>query len=376
MTSICLNMIVRNEARVIRRCLDSARPFISSWVIVDTGSTDGTQQLIREHLAGIPGELFERPWKNFEHNRNEALQLAKGRAEHVLLLDADDLLVPAPGFRMPKLHADELQLRVRTGDLSYYRTQIVRASLPWRYVGVTHEVIEGPSPRTAQRLEGLVLQTTDEGSRKVEGRKFREDVAMLREALETEPDNARYVFYLAQSHRGLGELDEAIATYEKRAAMGGWPEEIWYSLYQVAVLTERAGRDRCAVVEAYLRAYDNRPQRAEPLCDLARFHRERGEHAVAHLFAARAVTIERPDDILFLQDSTYEWRSLDEYAVSAFHVGKIKESLDATQRLLSGNKLPGAQRPRVEANRALCVERLGQSGRAERNRRKRKRKGT
>ena len=57
MTKICLNMIVKNEAHVIRRGLDTVKPFIHHWVIVDTGSTDGTQEIIREHLKDIPGEL-------------------------------------------------------------------------------------------------------------------------------------------------------------------------------------------------------------------------------------------------------------------------------------------------------------------------------
>jgi glycosyltransferase involved in cell wall biosynthesis len=75
--AICLNMIVKNEAHVVRETLDSAAPYISSWVIVDTGSDDGTQDLIANHMArlGIPGELHERPWRNFGHNRTEALSL-------------------------------------------------------------------------------------------------------------------------------------------------------------------------------------------------------------------------------------------------------------------------------------------------------------
>src|SRR5258708_39069818 len=88
---ICLNMIVKNEAPVIQRCLASVMPLIDTWVIVDTGSMDGTQQLIRETLAHLPGELHERPWVDFAHNRSEALELARGFGEYIFVIDADEV---------------------------------------------------------------------------------------------------------------------------------------------------------------------------------------------------------------------------------------------------------------------------------------------
>ena len=98
--SICLNMIVKNEAHVVCECLDSVAPYISSWVIVDTGSDDGTQDLIRTHMArlGIPGDLHQRPWHNFGHNRTEAINLAQGHADYIWVMDADDLMVGTPDF--------------------------------------------------------------------------------------------------------------------------------------------------------------------------------------------------------------------------------------------------------------------------------------
>src|SRR5262249_51552449 len=81
MARICLNMIVKDEALVIGRCLDSVLTFIATWVVVvDTGSTDGTQDRVRDLLRSRLGALHERPWKNFGENRNEALGHAGGTA--------------------------------------------------------------------------------------------------------------------------------------------------------------------------------------------------------------------------------------------------------------------------------------------------------
>ncbi|HEX3250433.1 MAG TPA: glycosyltransferase, partial [Pyrinomonadaceae bacterium] len=96
--TICLNMIVRNEAAVIERCLNSVKGFIDHWVIVDTGSTDGTQQLIRQCMRNLPGELIERPWIDFAHNRSEALEFARGKSDYVFVIDADELLVQDQDF--------------------------------------------------------------------------------------------------------------------------------------------------------------------------------------------------------------------------------------------------------------------------------------
>ena len=94
--SLCLTMIVRNEQAFIERCLASIKPHIDSWTIVDTGSTDDTKKLIRKALKGVPGKLHEREFVNFGHNRTEALALAKGTADWLLLLDADETVEVHP----------------------------------------------------------------------------------------------------------------------------------------------------------------------------------------------------------------------------------------------------------------------------------------
>src|ERR1051326_1134569 len=111
--TICLNMIVKNESEVIERCLNSVKHLIDYWVIVDTGSNDGTQEVIKNFLRDIPGELLERPWVDFAHNRNEALFAAKDKADYLLFLDADEIWQYSPKFSLPVLDQDAYYVAVR-----------------------------------------------------------------------------------------------------------------------------------------------------------------------------------------------------------------------------------------------------------------------
>ena len=139
--TICLSMIVKDETPVIRRCLDSVRPLIDCWAIVDTGSSDGTQEIVREHLRDLPGTLVERPWVDFAHNRNEALDLAREAADYVFVIDADEVVEYAAGFALPPLEADVYDVETYYDGCTYLRKQLLRASLPWRYRGVVHEYL-------------------------------------------------------------------------------------------------------------------------------------------------------------------------------------------------------------------------------------------
>src|SRR5437868_3646767 len=93
--SLCLSMIVKNEAHVIARCLRSVRPFISCFSISDTGSTDNTMEIIREEMKGIPGVLTSDPWVDFSTNRNIAMKGVQG--DYIFTIDADETFEAKPG---------------------------------------------------------------------------------------------------------------------------------------------------------------------------------------------------------------------------------------------------------------------------------------
>jgi len=360
---VCLNMIVKDELHVIARCFASVLPFIDTWAIIDTGSSDGTQRAIVEYFAGVgkPGVLEERPWKDFGTNRTEALELARGRAEYTLIIDADEVFEVPDGFAWPQLRGDAYQILHRSGqtETHFWLTKLVRSALPWRYVGVLHEALQCSEAHRVERLEGPLIHGLFDSARNrlSQEEKYTRDARVLEAALEKEPNNARYVFYLGQSWRDARQYDNSLAAYRRRASMEGWEEEGWYAQFQVARCLEHLGR-RAEAIAAYLAAYQRRPTRAEPLCDLARMHRESGDFFVAYLFAKTADEIARPDDTLFVDDAVYRWRSRDERSIAAYWTGRYAECADLSRRLLDGELLPTRQRERVQKNLRFALDKL------------------
>jgi len=348
--SICLCMIVKDEAGVIERCLGSVRGLIDCWVICDTGSSDGTQELVRDACEGVPGELHERPWVDFGHNRTELMELARGKADFLLLLDAD-MTVSYDESGLRDLAADSYMLR-HAEEPEYWIKRLVRGDRRWWYVGATHEYIATEGPDRTENLGAIVVSHGGDGGNRAE--KFERDLRLLSDELEREPDNARTVFYLAQTLRDLGRLEESIGLYRRRVGMGGWEEEVFYALYQVGVLSERVGR-REEAIAALFDAWAKRPQRAEPLYELAWMFREREQYHAAGLVSGRGIQIPVPSDRLFVHRWVYRWGLLFEHSIAAYWVGRPREALEACDRLLAMPDLSDPYRTQTEENRAHCL---------------------
>lgn len=346
-------MIVKDEAPVIDRCLASVIPFIDRWVVVDTGSADDTPHRVQACLCSIPGELHHQPWQNFAHNRNEALALARGAADYLFFIDADEHLELPAAFDRSGLAADGYHLECEYAGTTFARCALVASRHPWRWEGVVHEALHCGEPYSLDTLHGPRIVIAHDGARSRDPATYLKDAALLEEAVRTDPSHARNVFYLAQSYRDAGQWARSREWYLRRAAMGGWDEEVWYSLYQTAVLHERLGAPPDEVTAAYLRAFDARPSRAEPLVQLARYHRVRGAYPLALLFARSAARVPRPPDLLFVDVAAYAWRALDELSIAAFYAGDVDDGRAAADRLLAESLFPESERARIVANRGF-----------------------
>lgn len=354
MATIGLCMIVKNEAMVIARCLKSVADWVDTWTIVDTGSTDNTAEVIQvtTQALGISGRLYHRPWRNFGHNRSEAIALAREHSDYLFVIDADEILQWRGGPR-PELLADAYSYIIHHGELCYERTAILSTRLPWRYVGVLHEYPDCGKPIKAHVLRGLSVLYGYDGARSRNPQKFLDDAVVLEEALETEPDNARYWFYLAQSWRDAGCLEKAIVCYTKRASMASWEEEAWYSQYQVARLQSQLGLPLAQISESFRLAYERRPARAESLFWWAVALRAQQQWHSALLLLKTAFSLALSADSLFVEPDCYGWRCADELALALFHTNCKADAQKAWSVALQLNA-PAEERVRIEANMRNC----------------------
>lgn len=360
--TIGLVMIMRDEAAIVRRCLDSVRPLVDYVLVVDTGSRDDSADVVRSWLAeaGIRGEVINAPWRDFAFNRT--LSLAKLREhsdiDYALVMDADDVVAFDGGFDPAHFKASLdlpcYEIEVRLGLLKFWRPQLFSNRLDFGYRGVLHEFLAGPKEATPVGfISGLRIDAGIDGIRSRNPNRWRDDVATLSQALESETDpflRARYTFYLANCHMELGDREEARRLFLLRADLPIWPPERALSLYHAARMAEALNHPDTEVIGSYLKAYEADPSRAEPLHGAMSYCRRHDKPHQAYLIGKHAVTMMEPARGLFVETWIYDYGLFEEFSVAAYRSGHYRECRDILEKILADGKIPASALPRIREN--------------------------
>ncbi len=282
-------MIVKNESHIIEETLAHLCDYFkfSYWVISDTGSTDGTQDLIRNFFAkrGIPGELKEDAWRDFGYNRTKAFEHAYKKSDWVLVWDADDSIVGKMALPA-KLEGDAYQFIFgdETG-FRYTRLQMFNNHKRWKYVGVLHEY-----PACIDKMEKVThvqgeyyFVSGRKGSRNNDPLKYQKDAEVLERALLEEPNNDRYAYYCGNSYMNANIHDKAIEWYKKTLKMNGWVEEKYNCCLNINEMLEGMGRAEEGI-PYLIESYKHVPNRVEGIYRLVKYYAGKEMYQVAFAF--------------------------------------------------------------------------------------------
>ena len=324
--TVCLNMIVKNESKIIKRLLDSVLPMIDSYCICDTGSTDDTVNMIQTYFKdkNVPGKVVFEPFKNFCHNRNFALKSAVGMSDYLLFMDADMMLEIKHFDKKLLGKADTYHLLQGNDSFYYQNVRIVKNTGLYSYVGVTHEYINTPPNSTLASISKNVLFIRDIGDGGAKSDKFERDVRLLTEGIKDEPGNVRYYFYLANSYYDHGDYDLAMNIYKKRIELGDWNQEVWYSYYRIGLCHKHKG-NMPAAIYTWLNGYDYLPDRLETLFEIINHYRIESKHKLCFYYYKLALEVLKKnnyiDGYLFLHKDVYSFQIVYEYTIIALYVG-------------------------------------------------------
>jgi glycosyltransferase involved in cell wall biosynthesis len=317
--TICLVMIVRNEEDLIIEALQSCEKWISYWIILDSCSTDRTEEYARLHMSGtgIPGEYHQYTEPMHAGNkRTMALQLARDKADYLLMIDADNLLV-VDGDPFHDLDKDCYLITKELDNLHYPFISLFRGDLPWHFVGVAHEYPEliGGATVPGDPIPGVMIIEAS----KLEGQPRHRSpryywlhaLMMETEVYEHEPDlpdhlKLRYMFYIGQSYQCALMWERALGAYQARANFVGiYDEELYITYYRIAQVMHQMGRPRADVIGAAFKAWNYRPKRQEAAYFLMWLLMEAKLEMVAYVVGELTSSLDKGADQLFLEMDVY-----------------------------------------------------------------------
>ena len=340
--TICLNMIVKNESKTLPKCFESIKDIISYYVISDTGSEDGTPELIKEIMDsyGIKGEVYHHEWENFGKNRQLALEPAIGKADYILILDADEVLI-YKNKKVFKNLGEANQIKVQFPDKVFTSNRIINIKnnnfLGWKWKGVVHNYLINKLPlnsiKNPPQEDIYVIPKVHGGakSHNISKRdKFLKDAKLLLKEYKKNPKDTRTLYFLGQSYLEAGEYKKAIKFYTLRTKIIDnhqiSQEEIFWSLYHIAMckigLNESLEHFENEVLYDFLRCWSFRKSRLEPLWIIVSIFNNAGRYKEAFSYGFLGMGIQMPqNELLSVRDEVYNKAYKEQMQIAAKAIG-------------------------------------------------------
>jgi len=345
MTLLNLVMIVKNGNPLLKNTLIAIKPYIDRWTILDTGSTDGSQDCVKEVLSGVEGNLYEEPFVDFSTSRNRALELAGKSCKYNIMLDDSYIIHGGEKLReiLSTSNENAYSIIITDENKKYDSVRITKSSAELRYKYRVHEIIDYKNP--SQDLLGKDIYLEDcvihlHTMRSTD--RYPRDLKILLEEYKSKPKDARIIFYIAQTYYTMTDYQRASIYYKKRVELNikkiniSHHSEVYYSLYTLGRIYKKL--DDWEKAEIYfMKAYNLRPYRAEPIYHIAKYYFEQSNFDKAEKFLIQLIKLDIPSpntDSFLIEYRLYKYDIPYLLIETYFRKGETKFAIELAKKLL------------------------------------------
>jgi hypothetical protein len=369
MPKLILNTIVKNESHCIIGMLEAAANITDMIVINDTGSTDGTQELIRNFgkERGIPTYVFERVFDDFEKSRNFGMEKAREVVKEIgwdpndcwtWWCDADEKVIVDSKFNKNQFNKDLYMMNTFIGSMKYTRNTFARVSKPFRWYGPIHEFIICDDKNITSGLAENVHVDVKMIGASWQGNiptKYLSHAHVLEKYINEDRKDPRWIFYTAQSYHDSASIPDnreeneerlrrSLKYYKERVSRtDGYAEEIFYSQYRIGTIMRIMEEPWNLTHQELLKAYSMDPLRAESIKTIIDYYLQVGEWHLAYLYTKFAKLNFHgknpyPTRLLFVDEALYVWKIAESHAASCFYTNRKEEGRQSYQEILAISK--------------------------------------
>lgn len=312
-------MIVRDEERVISRCLESVIGIVDEVVIVDTGSIDGTVSEVKR-VAGDKLKLFTYEWNDdFSSPRN--LSFEKASCDFIFWLDADDVVINPEALKLMIDRAsdsfDILNLKYnyaydeyKNPVMVHWRERVIRNTPnACRWVDRVHEhlLYDPQTVRCAHFEDTVIGHLRDSGAgNRASSRNLHILENWIKESGGYESATERQLVYLGNERWVNNLIAEAIEAYNAYLSKSNWDEEKLQVHYKLATYYIETKQYRLAYNHATSALIIN-PAWVEPWLALAQLQLNEGKYSNARVFLNRADECTPPNTPLVIYPLNYSY---------------------------------------------------------------------
>lgn len=369
MGKLALNFICKDESPVIENMLESAKDIVDLIVVNDTGSTDGTQQIIKNfgEKYGIPTYVFERPFDDFENSRNHAMQKLRDVVKelnwnadqvHGFWFDCDETLVIDSKFNKAQFTKDLYMINTYIGQMKYTRNTFFKVSKPFRWYGPVHEFIvcddQNITSGLAENIHVDVKMTGNSWLGDI-AEKYASHSYKLEAYINKNRQDPRWIFYTAQSYHDSASIKDnkeeneerlrrSLKYYRERVSRtDGYAEEIYYAQYRIGTIMRIIEEPWHLTHMELLKAYQIDPLRGESIKVIIDHYLQMGDWNMAYLYSKFAKTTFHgknpyPTRLLFVDEATYMWKFAEAHAAASYYTGRMDEAKQTYQEIVNLTK--------------------------------------